>query len=365
MTDMSCDDDGEGLAAADLPSLADAFQDHFKVGVALGGRTYSGADSGAASVAASQYNRATPENSFKWSSIHPEPNEYNFEGAETFLGFAEANGMEVHGHTLVWHQQVPGWVFQAPGGDTREALLARLDQHMAALSERIGDRVAYWDVVNEAFNDDGTLRNTPWRNVIGEDYLAEVFALADQHFPNSKLIYNDFSMTRNGRRDGVVRMIQDFKSRGVRIDGVGMQGHFQLNGPDVRQIRAAIEAYAAEGVEVLITEMDVDVLPAAQENQGADLSVNAELSERLNPYAECLPTQIDRQVAERWGELFELFVEQRDNLSSVTLWGVSDGHSWLNNWPVRGRTNYALLFDRELRPKRALQRVIEVATDTE
>jgi endo-1,4-beta-xylanase len=361
---LTCDAAPEALAFdANQMTLAAAFDAHFKVGVAVSGRVSSGMDPSAAELAALQYNRATPENAFKWQSIQNMEGAFNFGPAEAFLDFAEQSGMEVHGHTIVWHQQVPGWVFQAPGGGaaTREQVLARLEAHMAALSERIGSRVHYWDVVNEAFNDDGSLRVTPWRTTIGDDYLEQAFMLADRFFPDAKLVYNDFGMENAGKREGVADLVRTLKSKGIRIDAVGSQGHFRLDTPSVMAIEQSILAFSEAGAEVLVTEMDVDVLPPAAQNQGADLSTNAALSAQLNPYAECLPTAIAAQAARRWGEIFELFVRHSDKISSVTLWGVSDGYSWLNNWPVNGRTNYGLLFDRNLQPKAAWQSVIEAS----
>ncbi len=345
-------------------TLAEAFRDHFKVGVAVGGRVASGDDPAAAELAALQYNRATPENAFKWQSIQNAEGMFNFGPAEAFLDFAERSGMkEVHGHTIVWHQQVPGWVFQAPDGGaaTRDQVLARLEAHMAALSERIGGRVHYWDVVNEAYNDDGSMRLTPWRSTIGDDYLEQAFILADRFFPDAKLVYNDFGMENPGKRDAVANMVRNLKSKGIRIDAVGSQGHFRLEAPSPMAIEASILAFSEAGAEVLITEMDVDVLPAAAQNQVADLSMNAALSAQLNPYAECLPTLIGERAAQRWGSIFEVFVTHSDKISSVTLWGISDRYSWLNNWPVNGRTNYGLLFDRNLQPKAAWHSVIEAS----
>src|SRR5262249_17992093 len=157
------------------------------------------------------------------------------------------------------------------------------------------------------------------------------------------------------------KLVQDFKARGVRIDAVGSQGHFRLQTPSLQAIEASVEALAATGVEVLMSEMDVDVLPAANQNQGADLSVNAQLSAQLNPYADCFPSSVAEQSAQRGRDLFQLFLRHSDQIHSVTLWGVSDGYSWLNNWPVNGRTNYALLFDRQLHAKQSWQKVIEAA----
>jgi endo-1,4-beta-xylanase len=345
-------------------SLAEAYAPFFKVGVAVASRTSSGADPAAAALAAQQYNRATPENALKWQSLEPRPGEFNFAPADAFLAYAEANGMEVHGHALVWHQQVPGWVFEPPAGGTltRELLLSRLEDHIRALAEHFGTRIRYWDVVNEAINDDGSLRATPWLAGIGPDYIEQAFVLADRYFPDAKLVYNDFSMEQDGKRDAVVALVQGFKARGIRIDALGTQGHVRIQAPTLAAIERSLVAFGDTGVEVLVSELDVDVLPPASQNQGADLSVSAELSARLNPYVECLPADVAEQAAARWASLFGLFAAHSDVVRAVTLWGVADGYSWLNNWPVNGRTNYALLFDRSLQPKPAWQRVIDAAS---
>jgi endo-1,4-beta-xylanase len=232
---------------------------------------------------------------------------------------------------------------------------------MGALAKHFGNRVKYWDVVNEAFRHDGSLRDTPWRSIIGDDYLDQVFLLAGKHFPNAKLVYNDFNLEIPAKRDAVVKLVHDFNARGVRIDAIGTQSHFQLEEPTLEAIDEALSAFARAGVEVLVSELDVDVLPPAYANQGADLSVNAELSAQLNPYQDCLPNEVGARAAQRWADIFAVFSRHADHVHSVTLWGVSDKSSWLNNWPVKGRTNYALIFDRELRPKQSWRRVIEVA----
>jgi len=365
---LRCDDAGDRATLdPSQVSLARAYQDHFKIGVAVGRNVYGGRDDAASALVASQYNRLTPENALKWQSLQNQPGVFDFSQADDFIAFGEEHNMEIHGHTLVWHQQVPGWVFEPAEGQTmtRELLLQRLEDHMSALAAHLGGHVQYWDVVNEAFDDNGGLRGTPWRMIIGEDYIEQAFRLADRHFPDAKLVYNDFSMENPGKRDAVAAMVRDFQSKGVRIDAIGSQGHFRLDGPALGAVAASLDAFAATGVEVLVSEMDVDVLPPANQNQGADLSVNAELSERLNPFTECLPSAIVEQATARWAQLFDLFVQRSAAVHSVTLWGVSDAYSWLNNWPVNGRTNYALLFDRQLQPKRAWQSVIEAAGETQ
>jgi endo-1,4-beta-xylanase len=344
-------------------SLAQTYADAFAMGVAINRSVYANQEPAAAALVAAQFNRVTAENEMKWQSLEPQPGVLDFTAADAFVAYAERNDMEIHGHALVWHHQVPRWIFQdqAGGQATRTHLLDRLDRHMRAVSDHFGSRVRYWDVVNEALGDDGALRDTPWRTIIGDDYLEQAFRLADRHFPDAKLVYNDFSMEKPAKRDAVVALVQSFTAKGVRIDAIGTQAHFRLEEPTLEAIDASLAAFASTGREVLVSELDVDVLPAAYRNQGADLSLNAELSARLNPYPDCLPGDVAERAARRWADLFEVFLKHSDRLHSVTLWGVSDGHSWLNNWPVKGRTNHALLFDRQLRAKRSWQSVIQAA----
>jgi endo-1,4-beta-xylanase len=351
-----------GVEATTL-SLAQAYAQRFQIGVAINGSVYEQRDPAAAALVAAQFNRVTPENELKWQSLEKQPGVLDFTQADAFVAYAEQHGLEIHGHALVWHHQVPKWVFQNDAGEpaTREQLLQRLDRHMVALAEHYGSRVRYWDVVNEAFNDDGSLRDTPWHQILGDGYLQEVFVLAGKHFPDAKLVYNDFSLEKPAKRDAVVKLVNDFKARNVRIDAIGSQSHFQLGAPTLEAIDQSLSAFASAGVEVLVSELDVDVLPPAYKNQGADLALNAELSAQLNPYPDCLPSEVAARAAQRWADIFAVFSRHAEHLHSVTLWGVSDKYSWLNNWPVRGRTNYALLFDRELRPKQSWRRVIEVA----
>lgn len=334
-------------------SLAEAYQDDFRFGVALNGFAFFDPESERAQLAGAQFNRATAENAMKWSSLERVEGEYDFQGADLFVELAESFEMEIHGHTLVWHQQVPDWVFQDDeGGDIdRAGLLARLENHMALLADRYGERVAYWDVVNEAFDDDGSLRESPWRRILGEDYLMEVFAMADRYFPEAKLVYNDFSMFQPGKRDAVLRMLDDFDEADVRIDAIGMQAHYHLYGPPIETLEEALAAYGDAGIEVLVTELDVNVLP--NPNRSGDEPFDPD------PYTECVPESIDELIADRWGELLALYKRHSDFISSVTVWGLEDGQSWLNG----DRTNHALLFDRQLRPKSNYVRVIEVGED--
>src|SRR5690606_10794372 len=186
-------------------------------------------------------------------------------GADQYVEFGRQRGMQVHGHVMVWHQQTPAWVFQNADGSQVDAqtLWQRLEDHMRTLAERYGDDIAYWDIVNEAFTDSGELRASPWLDILGDDYIAHVFELADTLLPNTGLVYNDYSLFLPNKRDAVVDLVLDLRSRGIRIDAVGMQGHYGLSRPRTDELESALRAYGDAGVRVLITELDLDVLPSS------------------------------------------------------------------------------------------------------
>jgi len=346
---------------ADESMLKTAFEDHFAIGVALNNPVFSSVDEPRAALAAKHFNRTTAENAMKWSSIQPTEGEFAFESADAFVEFAEAHSMQVHGHVLVWHQQTPAWVFQNASGGAidRDGLLARVEAHMNALAERYGSRIASWDVVNEAFEDSGALRATPWLEIIGSDYIEQVFAMADRIFPDAKLVYNDYSLYNTGKRDAAIAMAKALREAGVRIDAIGEQGHYNLTRPTTSELDAALTAFAAADLDILVTELDVDVLP--RDTTGADLDDTMEPDPAIDPYVDCMPISMDQTIAARWSALFGVYVNHAASISSITFWGLDDSQSWLNNFPVRGRTNYPLLFNRLLQPKSAYASVVREA----
>jgi endo-1,4-beta-xylanase len=346
----------------DLPTLQEAFADDFLIGTALNANQFSDRDPRGVPIVETHFNAATPENVMKWESIHPEPGVYDFEEADRFVEFAEANDMFITGHTLVWHSQTPGWVFEDEAGEplTREALLDRMEDHIQTVVGRYRGRVHSWDVVNEALNEDGTLRDSPWRRIIGDDYLAHAFRFAHETDPDAELYYNDYSLENAPKRNGAVRLVRGLQEAGVRVTGIGTQGHVNLEWPTVAQMDSTIRAFAELG-DVMITELEVDVLPSRDGNQSADVSLRQEGTDALDPYTEGLPEAMQHRLADRYAELFRVFLDHRDAISRVTFWGVTDGDSWKNNFPIPGRTNYPLLFDREGQPKPAYEAVVRTA----
>lgn len=350
-------------ASAQTPSLKDTFKDSFLVGAALNPAQFTEQDVRGAALVKTQFNSITPENVLKWERVHPEPDSYSFELPDRYVSFGEKNHMFIVGHTLVWHNQVPSWVFQGENGNptVREVLLKRMSDHIHTVVGRYKGRINGWDVVNEALDEDGTLRQTPWLKIIGEDYIAKAFQFAHEADPQAELYYNDYNLENEAKLKGALELLRKLQAQGVPISGVGIQGHYHMDAPTNQQVDAAITAFGELGLKVMVTELDVDVLPLAFQYAGADVSLSAELQPKLNPYTKGLPRSMQQALAQRYAGLFGVYLKHHGTLTRVTFWGVTDGDSWLNNWPVQGRRNYPLLFDRNGRPKPAYDAVIRAA----
>lgn len=351
------------LAGCDAqPALKDVYARDFLIGAALNREQIYEQVPAETAIVTKQFNSITPENVLKWEKLYPDPNGYNFDAADKFVEFGEKNNMFIVGHTLVWHYQTPGWVFQdADSGDTdRETLLARMKDHIFTVVGRYKGRIHGWDVVNEALDPNGNMRNTKWFEIIGEDYIAKAFEYAHEADPNAELYYNDFDMWKPSKFAGVVRLVKDLQAKGIRIDGVGMQAHWGFDYPSLEELEAAILVYSQLGVKVMMTEMEMSVLPYVRKYTGADITETAELQKELNPYPDGLPTEMQEKLAKRYAQFFSIFHRHADRISRVTFWGVQDGNSWRNNWPIRGRTDYPLLFGRDCKPKPAFDTVIKV-----
>lgn len=351
-------------------SLKDAYSKAFLIGTAVNPAITSGTDKNTQEIVIKHFNSVTVENVMKAALINPRPGVYNFGPADDFVTFAEKNKMFIVGHTLVWHNQCPDWFFTNASGkpNSKEEQLERLRSHIQAVAGRYAGRVQAWDVVNEVIDNDGSYRPTTWVHSVGNgDTLVKyAFKYAAQYAPNTELYYNDFNAWRPEKRDGIVRMVKMLQKEGLRIDGVGMQGHWGLHYPKTEYIEAAIDAYAACNVKVMITELDVDVLPLTREGQiigqgMADKQFQLEeFKNFLDPYRGGLPDSMQTVLTKRYEELFGIFFQRRKKIARVTVWGVHDGMSWKNDYPVPGRTNYALLWNRDKQPKPALSAILNV-----
>ena len=355
-----------GLASAALvaaPTLPEAFAGKFRIGVAIRDPQAEERSPATARLLREQFNSITAENLLKWGPIHPKRDTFVFEPADRYVAFGEQRGMKIIGHTLVWHQQTPAWVFQADDGSkvSRTALLERMREHIHTVVGRYRGRIHGWDVVNEALAEDGGMRRSPWFEIIGEEFVARAFAFAREADPDAELYYNEYGMENPAKRRGALALIRKLQAQGLKVTGVGIQGHYGLQTPATAQVEATIRDLAALGVKVMITELDVNVLPDPQGEAGADLNVRYAADPRWNPYVQGLPDEVQGQLARRYAGLFEIFVRNAAVIDRVTFWNLHDGSSWLNNWPIRGRTNHPLLFDRAGQPKPAFAAVIAVA----
>jgi endo-1,4-beta-xylanase len=328
-------------AFAQQKSLKDAYKDFFPVGVAVAPRNLSGPE---AELIVRQFNSITPENAMKMGPIHPEPDRYAWEAPDAIVGFAQRNGMKVRGHTLCWHNQTPKWFFTDAAGRqvTRDVLLARLKQHITDVVSRYKGRIYAWDVVNEAVPDTGKAiyRASKFYEIIGEDYIEKAFEYAHAADPDAQLFYNDYNTESSAKREKIFQLLQKLKAKNVPVHGVGLQGHWSVDEPRENELQESISRFAGLGLAVQITELDISIHPkehGRREKTQADQSVFT-------------PALLAKQAAQ-YEMLFKTFRKNRGVLTGVTFWNVSDKSTWLDNFPVRGRKDYPLLFDEQLQPK--------------
>ncbi len=363
MAFFACSTSGESVKKS--PSvLRDAFQNRFLIGTALNVPQIMGRDSATIEVVKTHFNSIVAENIMKSGFLQPREGAFNFDLADQFVEFGVENNMQIHGHTLIWHSQAPRWFFIDEEGNevSPEVLTERMREHIHTVVGRYKGRVHSWDVVNEAVLDDGAYRNSKFYQILGKDFIKLAFQFAHEADPDAELYYNDFSMAKPGKRAGVVKMVKELQDQGIRIDGIGMQGHIGLEHPEIEEFEKSIHAFSDLGVQVMVTELDLSVLPSPwNRDSGANISDNADYEERMNPYPDGLPDSVEQAFNKRYLEIFNLFLKHEDKISRVTLWGVSDHHSWKNGWPIRGRTDYPLFFDRENRAKPIVEKLLNLA----
>lgn len=343
------------VAMNEKQGLKNVFADDFLIGAAINANQILEKDAKALPLLPQEFNSITPENIMKCEIIHPEWDKYNFDLADKIVALGHKNDMFTVGHTLVWHSQLSPFVNKIK---SKDSLALFLENHINTIASRYDGKIDAWDVVNEALNEDGTMRKSIFLNLLGDDFVTEAFRLAQKATPNSELYYNDYNIEQPKKRAGAISLIKKIQAAGVRIDGVGIQGHWSIKGLPLEDIEQSILEYSALGIKVMFTEVDITVLPNPWDLKGADVNQNFEGSPMMNPYPDTLPDSVQVALADEYGKLFNLFLKHKDKISRVTFWGVSDANSWLNGWPIRGRTNYPLLFDRNYLPKPAYDKVV-------
>lgn len=350
------------IAIVNETSLKRAFKNDFYIGTALNDNQINEKNSEVDCLIVSQFNSITPENIMKCKAIHPQWNTYNFDLADKYVAYGKKNKMFVIGHTLVWHQQLSPFVKNIKSKDSVQLFLTN---HINTVAGRYKGKVDGWDVVNEALNKDGTYRKSIFLEKLGEDYLITAFKLAEKAAPGTELYYNDFNIEQSKKRDGAIALLTKIKNSGARIDGVGIQGHWKLNSPSLQEIEESIVAFSKLGLKVMITELDISVLPSPKKLVGANVNQNFEADPKMNPYSKGLPDSLQIKLAQRYEDLFKIFIKHKDKISRVTFWGVNDSQSWLNDWPIKKRNDYPLFFDRNNKPKKVYDQVLSLKNNIE
>ena len=329
--------------------LKDYYKNYFPIGVAVSPQLFD--DIQTEALVKKQFSSMTPENVMKMGPIHPEENRYNWVPADKIADFAQKNSILLRGHTLCWHSQTPNWFFKKDGQTvTKEELLARMKTHITDVVTRYKGKVYAWDVVNEAINDGGdkAMRASEFYKIIGEEYIEKAFEYAHAADPNAKLFYNDYNTENAVKRERIYQLLKKLKEKGVPINGVGLQGHWSNFEPSAAELEESITKFASLGLELHFTEVDVSVYPKKH-----DMS-----KEAFTGKAEYTP-EMEQKQAVQYKMLFDIFRKHKDKITSVTFWNFSDKYSWLDNFPVRGRKDFPLLFDQNHQPKKAYWEVVK------
>ncbi|MEP6727500.1 MAG: endo-1,4-beta-xylanase [Bacteroidota bacterium] len=331
--------------------LKDYYKNYFSMGVAVSPQALKREDESA--LVLQQFNSITPENAMKMGPIHPKENEYNWKDADSIVAFAQRHHIKIRGHNLCWHNQTPKWLFVDSAGNTvtKEVLLQRLKEHITTVVSRYKGIIYAWDVVNEAISDKPGeyFRNSIWYQVCGEDFVAKAFEYAHAADPQALLFYNDYNEINASKREKIYKMVKGLKDAGVPIHGLGLQGHWAVNEPSEGQLDSTIGRFAQLGLQLQVTELDISVYPKehnARERKEEDNNA-------------VFTGEKERMQVEMYNRCFKIFRKYKDVLSGVTFWNISDRSSWLDNFPVRGRKDYPLLFDKNLLPKKAFWELVK------
>lgn len=318
-------------------TLKEKYAPYFKIGTAI--NPFDLDDPKKAEVIKTHFNSITCANAMKFVSLTKEPGVYRFGAADKIVAFAKENDMAIHGHTLVWHNQTPDFIFE---NATPNSLIETLKNHAQIIRDHFGD-LATFDAVNEAIEDksEDYLRDTKWLNIIGEDYLTRVFNAVGEVLPNTELFYNDYNESNPEKRAKIMRMLKELIANGAPIKGMGMQSHLRIYNTEFDEIKRSIEEYASLGLNLRISELDVSMYKWDE-------------PEQITPDKELLKRQADY-----YKELFKIYRSYHQHIEAVTFWGVADSDSWLNFFPVPGRKDYPLPFDVNNEAKEAFYSIMD------
>jgi len=340
-------------------SLRQKFANQFLVGVAVDGNPAQEYTRAERELIRDQFGALTPANCMKMIALQPEEGRFDFQLADAFVGFAQANGLKACGHCLVWakDERTPAWLFKAGTNVvSRDLLLRRMQAHIEAVAGRYRGKVISWDVVNEALDDGNEdIRASKWFSVLGEDFITKAFEFAHAADPEAVLVYNDYNTELPGKRAKLLRLLRHLQDQKTPIHAVGIQGHWELDAVPYEGIEETITAIQHLGLKVMITEMDIDVIPRSR--WWAEGGKYRDELARFNPYTNGCPADVLQRQAEQYRKLFSIFRRHADTIARITFWDLHDGRSWLNHFPWE-RVNYPLHFDRNAKPKPAFGAVL-------
>lgn len=367
-------------AFAQQPTLRDAYRDYWDMGVSV--NQWQVKADAKSLIKQQDFSKDTPadqtkdwetivrhfnyvvaENCMKCEVIHPKEGVYDFTLADQFVNKARAAGLKVLGHCLIWHSQCAPWFHYDEQGNlvSPEVLKQRMREHIYTVVNHFKGRVQAWDVVNEAFEDDGTLRKSLFYQILGEDYIPLAFRYAHEADPSAELYINDYSMNKASKVEGVARFFAPLIRQGLPVTAIGMQGHMVLEGNNyVEEYEHSIQTIRALGVKTFFSEVDLSVLPNPYGFAGANVSDRFAYRPEMDPYRDGLTADKQREVQDFWVRFFQMLTRHRDDILRVNFWCLSDACSWRNDFPIKGRTDYATLFDRQGQPKPEVQAVINV-----
>jgi endo-1,4-beta-xylanase len=342
-------------------TLAEATKGKFLFSVAVNMQQVNGVKPKESEVIAKEFSAIVAENCMKPQPTEPEENKFVWNDADKFVAFGEKNKQVVTGHCLIWHSQIGRWMFVGADGKdvSPEVLKERMRRHIYSVVSRYKGRIKGWDVVNEAFEDNGTYRKSKFYQILGKDFIKYAFQFAHEADPNAELYYNDYNVENPAKCAGIVGLVKELKEAGCRIDAVGSQSHMNMYTPTLEATETSFKKLKDAGVHILITEWDISILPSPY--SGANISTNFAYSKEMDPYREGVPDSIQQKWNKRVLDMFELFLKYDDVVDRVTVWGLNDAGTWLNNFPIRGRKDYSLLFDRNNQRKPVVDEMIEMA----
>lgn len=317
-------------------------------------------------VIVDNFNFVVAENCMKCEVIHPEEGIYDFTLADQFVDKARAAGMRILGHCLIWHSQCAPWFHYDEQGNlvSPEVLKKRMREHIFTIVNHFRGRIDAWDVVNEAFEDDGTPRKSLFYQILGSDYIPLAFQYTHEADPTAELYYNDFSMNKATKVEGVANFFRPLIKQGLPITAIGMQGHMILEDNTdnrlIKQYEHSIETIASLGIPTFFSELDISVLPNPYGFSGANVSDQFAYRPEMDPYIKGLSKEKTLELEQFWVDFYRMLISHHEDIIRVNFWCLNDANSWRNDFPINGRTDYATLFDRQSKPKPFVKKLIEL-----